>query len=66
MRIDALSRLKSEMLDIERDVERESLAAGPRIVLALCDRQEIVSFVVRQLEHALLPSTRRRFLRTAR
>jgi hypothetical protein len=35
-------------------------------VLTLRDRQEIVSFVVRQLEHALLPPTRVRFLRTAR
>ena len=61
MRIDPEAGLKCEVLDVQRDIERQSFAARPRVVLPLRDRQEIISFVVRQLEHALLPPTRVRF-----
>jgi hypothetical protein len=58
VRIDSLAGLKREVLDVERDIECKPFVTRPRIVLALRDRQEIVSLVVRQLEHALLPPTR--------
>src|SRR5262249_13985731 len=44
-----------EMLDVEGDVERELLAAGPGIVRPLDDRRIVIAGMARKLQHRSSP-----------
>src|SRR5262249_17258830 len=61
LRTGAIARIHSdagaegEMLDVERDVEREPFSLGPAVVGALHDRHEAVAGMARKLQHSSSP-----------
>jgi hypothetical protein len=51
MRIHAKTGIEGKMLDIQRDIKRQLLSAGPGIRLALVDRDIVITPVAWQFQH---------------
>src|SRR5262249_47341249 len=58
-RIHAEAGVEREVLDVERDVEGEPLAARPAVVLALDDRRIVITVVAGKLQHQSPPDLSR-------